>query len=608
MKQSGYFGPAEAPLFGTLHSEGDTQPDWGAVLCAPLGQEMTNSYRTQQALATALAARGVPCLQFDYAGCGNSADRPEDATLGALSGWQASLDTAIDHLRAATGVAHVVVIAMRAGALLAAPVAAGRPDVKAFVAVAPVIAGRTLLREWRALAATAVLKDERTDGALEAAGAAYSAQTLDALGALELAQLSWPAARPVLLIDRADLPSGQRWRQRLQNDGVPITHTLHEGIGDMLAEPHCQVVPAALVARVADWLHGLSGTASALQRCASTQGPQTRQAQAAHAVVAQGVRESVLRINAEGTLLFGVLSEPEQAGPRGAVLLLPNTGAVHHVGGHRLYVMLARRLAAQGHRVIRFDLSGLGESPARPGEPPDVVYGRRAVDDLAAAVAAARMKWPDTVPMVLGLCAGAYHGLRLAVREAAVSQCFVVNPLIYHWHDGMSLEAHEPLMQSAYYRAKWRDLESWRRLLSGKSDMRMLKRVVGARLIKALQDALARARGDTPTAAAPDDLNRDLLSAATQGARMQFIFSAGEPGWTALQAQGARVLTQLQRNGQLRVHHLDRADHTLTTASARERFIDLVTQLLSPERGTTGSPSRVEPVASRADAPRALEH
>ena len=63
--------------------------------------------------------------------------------------------------------------------------------------------------------------------------------------------------------------------------------------------------------------------------------------------------------------LAGIITDPPahaREASRPAVILL-NAGLVHRVGPGRLYVRLSRRLAAHGFVVVRFDLSGIGDSP-----------------------------------------------------------------------------------------------------------------------------------------------------------------------------------------------------------------------------------------------------
>ena len=66
--------------------------------------------------------------------------------------------------------------------------------------------------------------------------------------------------------------------------------------------------------------------------------------------------------------LVGIVTDNETFSPHqkrktGAVLL--NAGLIHHIGPNRIYVKLARQIAALGIVALRFDLSGIGDSLPR---------------------------------------------------------------------------------------------------------------------------------------------------------------------------------------------------------------------------------------------------
>src|SRR5687768_18323652 len=66
--------------------------------------------------------------------------------------------------------------------------------------------------------------------------------------------------------------------------------------------------------------------------------------------------------------VFGVISEPADAAHwNGQSIVILNAGSVHHIGPNRMHVEFARRLAADGCRVCRADLRGLGDSRVRSG-------------------------------------------------------------------------------------------------------------------------------------------------------------------------------------------------------------------------------------------------
>src|SRR3989442_13379966 len=65
--------------------------------------------------------------------------------------------------------------------------------------------------------------------------------------------------------------------------------------------------------------------------------------------------------------LIGILTDPPMRNgnrPKPAVILL-NPGIVHRVAPGRIYVRMARALAAMGFVVLRFDFSGIGDSAVR---------------------------------------------------------------------------------------------------------------------------------------------------------------------------------------------------------------------------------------------------
>ena len=86
----------------------------------------------------------------------------------------------------------------------------------------------------------------------------------------------------------------------------------------------------------------------------------------------------------------------------------------HHVGPGRLWVDLARRWAAGGVRVLRVDLSGIGDSGVRDGQLPQRPYAPEGAEDLCEVTAALGLTDPCEL-VLMGFCAGAY-----AVIEAAV--------------------------------------------------------------------------------------------------------------------------------------------------------------------------------------------
>lgn len=71
------------------------------------------------------------------------------------------------------------------------------------------------------------------------------------------------------------------------------------------------------------------------------------------------IREQIIALD-DGR--FGILAEPATGQAQRPAVVLFNTGLVHRAGPFRQQVHLARKLAALGHAVLRYDMPGIGDS------------------------------------------------------------------------------------------------------------------------------------------------------------------------------------------------------------------------------------------------------
>jgi pimeloyl-ACP methyl ester carboxylesterase len=116
--------------------------------------------------------------------------------------------------------------------------------------------------------------------------------------------------------------------------------------------------------------------------------------------------------------MVGLLALPDGgAAPREPAVVLLNAGLLHRVGPQRLYVALARRLAAQGFPTLRFDFTGIGDSEPRrdrhSAEQRVVLDVREAMELLSREAGSRRF-------VVMGLCSGAVDAHKCAVRDEGV--------------------------------------------------------------------------------------------------------------------------------------------------------------------------------------------
>jgi alpha/beta superfamily hydrolase len=605
-----FFGPEEAPLFGCYHPPDPAAPvrSLAVLVCGAQGAEELSSHRSVCALAQGLAADGVPVLRFDWAGEGDSAGAQDADTVGGgrVGGWQASIDHALHALRQASGCVRIAIVGVQLGALLSAQILRRHQDIVAWLAVAPAPSGKQFLRERLALghlgqpahSGTAPGGNVGASDAqplLEAGGFVYTQATREALGALTLepaGQAAQAVGMALIVFQRDDLPLPARARAAL---GQRCEWHDARGCAQMVDEPHRSVVPQALIAALRSRLGVLAAASPP-----PAEGPRGAfgRVQACWAGV---MEEAVhLDIGAGTTGLFGLLSVPAHGRVHRTVLML-NAGAIRHVGPSGLYTHLARRWAAQGVAVLRIDLSGLGESPAQPGELDNVVYGMAAVSEVAGAARWLARRTGVAQTQLLGLCAGAYHALQATMAGAPVERVLALNPLTFS-HPAAQPFTTDPddhvlsavgQAVGRVMRHGWRGTGLWRRLLCGQLPVgRVLRRVLAygrwrvAVQARRAEFAVARWLGRPRSG----DLLAQLQGMAARGVPVDFVFSQGEPGPALLAQQTGASVSALQSRALLTMHSIEQADHIFSTQLGRcrlERVLDALV-LSAPQRSEPG--------------------
>ncbi|WOB07275.1 alpha/beta fold hydrolase [Piscinibacter gummiphilus] len=578
-----YFGPEGSRLFGWLHLPApEARRGLGVVVCNPFGFEEVCAHRSLRQFAMVFSAAGWPSLRFDHAGCGDSEGDEFEPDVPAR--WLAGVNAAIDTLKAAGGVQQVVLFGVRLGATLAALAGMGRDDVGGLVSIAPVVRGRGYIRELTMLGQGGSTAAVSRADVLESAGFVMTRATEEHLSQLDLRRLPKAPAPRVLIIPRDDLEDGLDWQTSLKALGADVQVERLPGYADMMQDPQRTVPPQLMmegvIRRVQMWDDAL-----ALR-------PVVPVASAGAEVLrlpADAVTERPVHIaTSASSAIFGVLTEPEGTLPqrgRPAVLML-NSGAVHHIGPNRLWTRLARQWAARGVTVLRIDLSGVGDSPARPGAPENVVYSAHAMQDVTDALAYLRGELGADECHLLGLCSGGYHAFKAAVAGQPVVSSTVINPLTYFWHDGDTLrdvKDYELAELTSRYRDKVFTREPWLKLLRGQLDARVIVQVGLRRTWGHIEPYLLRLarRLRIPL---QDDLADELSQAVRQGIRLRFVFAARAPGYDLLRKQGGSAIDRLIERQLASLDFVPDADHTFTRLEARERLVALLDRLAPVSR------------------------
>jgi alpha-beta hydrolase superfamily lysophospholipase len=580
------FGPAHARLFGLHHvPDPETARGSGVILCNPLGYEAMCVHRTYRHLAERLATAGFDALRFDYHGTGDSSG--DDDEPDRVRAWIESIDAAIEELRGAAGVHAVALVGVRFGATLAAVAAARRRDVQSLVLWAPCASGRAYLRELRALG----MLDQQNgtgapgatrEGGVVVAGYRFHRATVDDLAAIDLFARRERIAERALIVARDDLPGGAgRLASHLAACGVEARLRAEQGYASMMCDPQDVKVPFRALDSIVAWL---KEPPEPRARDARRGGAPPSVLAAVSPTGRVPVREESLHFG-EASRLLGVLTEPGAGSVRRgspAVVFL-NVGANHRVGPNRMYVTLARDLAARGYLAFRFDLGGLGDSRVADGAPENRLYSKDSVGDVRAALATlSRARGVDRV-VLAGVCSGAYLAFHTAMEDRRVAGQILINPQTFVWKEGDSLELsiRKSYKSTRYYLGRVLDREAWGQAVRGEVDVRGVAGVLRERYAMRagawIGRLLARGRGELP---GRTGIERAFCALSARGVESLLVFASIDGGLDMIEEHLGREACAMRGCKNFRFAIVEGADHTFTPIASQRELGALVTSFV----------------------------
>ncbi len=259
MEEPLFFASAACDLFGVLHAPEGIARGLGLAFCPPFAEEHKQGYRVFVELARKLAARGFPCLRFDYRGTGDSQGPFTDFTLaGAID----DIAAAVACLRERAGIERVGLVGLRLGASLAWQAVERGLDAAPLVLWQPIVNGKLF---YRLNIQRMLLRQMMTAGKAEGERQTADAATIDLDGfltrratckeieALDLAAADHPPA-PSLLCQFAHTaePTGELkpLAPRLRQGGDQFRAFVLEPFWQRLGHVDCTPAIDATV----DWL------------------------------------------------------------------------------------------------------------------------------------------------------------------------------------------------------------------------------------------------------------------------------------------------------------------------------------------------------------------
>ena len=578
---AGFLDAAGRRVFVWHHRPPEATRRTGAiVLCPPLGYEQSSSYRTWRILAERLASAGFHAVRLDYFGTGNS--EGDGGEAHEVDNWIRSIDAAVDYARRLPECEQVALVGLRVGALLALQAARRNQPIDRLVLWSPFASGRACVRELRALARLSRQEhgDEPDEAeGLNVAGYVVSAATLDALGRWSGADLSAPLARQTLVVDSQERPVDPAFLESLRATGTSLARVHSEETADMLAPPHRARTADGVIDAVTRWFADWNPPPVRTRAAGAPGGC----ALACH-LASAGYEERPIRFGS-GDRLFGLLTLPTRPSAAPSIVLL-NTGVEHHIGPHRLYVPLARRWAAEGHHVLRFDLGGIGDSPPAPQGPENMAYAPAMLEDAREAVELVRRAAPERPVVIAGLCSGGWLAFRAARDGLAIDAAVSVNPPLYLRDGAVGKRWRSEVDELRRYQQVLQDPSRWgRKLLRGSAYLKAL-RLASYRLGRRF------AGGKTRLDPGGGSFARDLETIERRGIETLFIFSRGDKGLEYFDTYAPRRVRQSAASS--RIHHvvIDGAGHSFRPRAAQRALSDLLVAFVQAVSDRTGFRTR----------------
>ncbi|MET0791817.1 MAG: alpha/beta fold hydrolase [Polyangiaceae bacterium] len=257
--------------------------------------------------------------------------------------------------------------------------------------------------------------------------------------------------------------------------------------------------------------------------------------------------------------LAGILSTPRTAHSGAPFVVLVNAGVVHRVGPNRLYVDIARGLAARGYTVLRFDLRGLGDAEPLTGASS---LTNEAVADIKTAFDFLEATQGAKSFICCGLCSGANYSMLTAFSEPRVVGVALVDPTVTRTRRGKLLHYGRRLLHAA----------TWGALLTLRHPLwrRALGRTRGMAVAQAAQGQSEQQEPAQMSTARAHTAIEQLLE---RGVQLMLVFTGGVNHAYNYRDQLFDLLPGLDFRDQLQLVFMPETDHTVGDVPSRSKLV-----------------------------------
>lgn len=268
--------------------------------------------------------------------------------------------------------------------------------------------------------------------------------------------------------------------------------------------------------------------------------------------------------------LVGIMTEPHSASRDGCfpAIIILNAGLLHRIGPNRLHVKIARRMAIAGFCVLRFDLSGIGDSSARndnlPFEKSSISETQEAMHYLSSMRGVGKF-------ILVGVCSGANVAFKTACRDHRVVGVIGINGSYFDSQEIEGLNQYiKSSIQGRYYRKHLFDCKSWWRVITGKSNL--------SNIIRFLITKTKSLRSQNKDVSFETNPLIKWSSLIERGIDLFLIYSEGSLALDTFRLTLENHLSGLKSFGKLRVEVIKHSDHVFTLLWSQNILMDFIHQ------------------------------
>ncbi len=546
--------------------------DCAVLFLSPWGFEEMCARKFYRIQAEHLAARGIASLRFDYPGTGDSLE-VADFTSG-LDVWENAIIAAAEKLRQLSGCKKIILVGQGLGGCLAHKMAGQLGNVHGVAMLAPVLSGRTYLREvaiWSKMvdAGLGLRDDQRDTDGVSIAGLKMPEDIANAVRKLNISAVEHLPTQHYLFMERPARGNENEFPDALGNLGAEVQFEVFHGYDELVSNPTIARMPMQVVDIVGEWAENISNSDPDLGR--------STKPELVTPLYGDGFIEIPVRFGIRNHL-YGMLTRPTGK-PKGAPMLVLTTAYDRHAGWGRMGVNTARDMARLGIVSLRYDAANVGDSPPAPEAPSQIIYSDSQGIDVSDALDLL-LAYSTGPAVIAGRCSGGYQAFRSGIVDERIKAIVSINPYVLFWDPDRSVD--DTLMFAPRslddYGQRIIQLGTLKRLVTGQINLKAaLWNIViaaGRKLARFAAPLIERLPGRLNIG---KEIRASFALLQKRKVPVTLIYSEGDVGVDQMQFYFGLRGKKLEAHANVKLIMLPDTDHNLTPLKSREKvFAELL--------------------------------